>query len=63
VGQVLSRLPVAGYDARRFWKTVERGKVPVGISVNYLETVPSHVRNENAAALGFESSMVKRSTR
>jgi hypothetical protein len=49
----------AGDDPCRFWKAVERGNVPVGVSVNHLKTVPSQVRNENAAALGFESSMVK----
>jgi hypothetical protein len=49
-------------DARRFWKAVECGNVPVGVSVNHLKTVPSQVRNEDAAAFGFESSMVKRGT-
>jgi hypothetical protein len=50
-------------DACSFWKAVERGNVPVGVSVNHLKTVAGHVRDENAAALGFESSVVKRCTR
>jgi hypothetical protein len=46
-------------DARRFWKADQRGKVPAGVGVNHLKTVAGHVRNENAAALGFKSSVVK----
>jgi len=53
----------ACYNACGFWKAVERGNVSVGVSLNHLKTVPSHVRNENAAALGFESAMVKRCTK
>ncbi|MEH2470957.1 hypothetical protein V1281_007854 [Nitrobacteraceae bacterium AZCC 2161] len=50
-------------DARCFWKAAQRGKVTARVSVNHFNTVPSHVRNENAAALGFESSMVKPCTK
>ena len=53
----------AGDDTCRFWKAVERRNMPVGVSINHLKTIASHVSNKNAAALWLESSMVKRCTR
>ena len=47
------------HDASGFGETAQRRDMPAGVGIDYLKAVPSRVRNENAAGLGFKSPMVK----
>ena len=51
---------IARNDAGGSRKSLQRRKVPVGIGIDNLKTVPSRVRNESAPRLGFKSTMVER---
>jgi hypothetical protein len=49
----------ASNDACGFWKAAQRRNMLVSVNINHLKGVPSRVRNEDAAGLGFKSPMVK----
>ena len=48
-----------GDDACRFRKTVQCRQMAAGVMIDHLDAVPARVRQENAAALRLEGSMVE----